>query len=102
MNENASANNDTEMAEDELPGVNDEVTERIAKMGVELSNQRKQRGKKLPEGLVDADTLSNFKQTACHTGIHSTGTPGITCLDLKAFYHFDVRYLSLLFRIVWF
>lgn len=71
------------MAEDELPGLNEEAAEKIANVGQELSNQRKQKGKKLPEGLVDTESLSNFKQTACHTGIHSTGTPGITCLDLQ-------------------
>jgi pre-mRNA-processing factor 19 len=71
------------MAEDDLPGLNDEITEKIGKLGLELSNERKQRGRKVPDGLVDGEALSNFKQTACHAGIHSTGTPGITCLDLK-------------------
>lgn len=70
------------MTEDELPGLNDEVTEKIGNVGLELSNQRKQRGRKLPEGLVDTETLTNFKETARHSGIHSTGKPGITCLDL--------------------
>lgn len=83
MNEASGANPDVDMGEDDLPGMNDEVTEKIANMGVELSNQRKQKGKKLPEGLTDVETLASFKQTAYHTGIHSTGTPGITCLDLK-------------------
>jgi hypothetical protein len=73
---------DIDMVED-LPGMNDEVTEKIANMGVELSNQRKQNGEKLPEGLADIETLANFKMTASHSGIHN-GTPGILCLDLKA------------------
>lgn len=96
MNEAMSANNDVEMTEDELPGMNDEVTDKIARMGVELSNQRKQRGKKLPDGLTDVETLSNFKQTACHTGIHSTGTPGITCLDLRVCFYLRTILTSVL------
>ncbi|KAI6183390.1 Pre-mRNA-processing factor 19 [Aphelenchoides bicaudatus] len=83
MSETSARNADIEMAEDDLPGMNDEVTEKIANMGVELSNQRKQRGKKLPEGLADVDSIASYKQTSYQTALHSTGTPGITCLDLK-------------------
>lgn len=65
-----------------LPGLSDENGNKIAEKGAELSAQRKQRGRKAPEGLADLDTLKNFKETHHQTGIHSTGTPGITCLDL--------------------
>jgi coproporphyrinogen III oxidase-like Fe-S oxidoreductase len=56
------------MAEGDLPGLNDETIEKIANKGQELSSQRKQRGKKLPDDLIDVESLAQFQETACHTG----------------------------------
>lgn len=66
-----------------LPGLNEENASRIGAKGAELSAQRKQRGRRLPEDLTDVETLASFKEKAVNTGIHSTGTPGITCMDLN-------------------
>lgn len=80
--EASTEDTDVDMAE-ALPGLSEQNTNKIGDKGTELSAQRKQKGRKAPQGLVDFDTLANFKETAQHTGIHSTGTPGITCLDLN-------------------
>ena len=48
-----------------------------------LTTARKQKGKNLPEGLATVDDVKEYSQIAVHTGIHSTGTPGITALDLQ-------------------
>ena len=71
------------MADEELPGLNEGAIERIHERGSELSAARKQRGRRLPEGLVEFEALDAFQQTACHSGIHSTDTPGIMCMDLQ-------------------
>lgn len=48
-----------------------------------MTAARKQRGKNLPEELTKQDEFASFRESACHTGIHSTGTPGITALDVQ-------------------
>ncbi|KAI6232707.1 Pre-mRNA-processing factor 19 [Aphelenchoides fujianensis] len=68
---------------EELPGLNDEAIAKIQEKGSELSTERKQRGKTLPEGLASAETLAAYREVNVNSGIHSTGTPGITCMDLQ-------------------
>ncbi|CAD5216766.1 unnamed protein product [Bursaphelenchus xylophilus] len=82
QDDNGADENDVEMG-DALPGLSEDNINRIQATGTELSQQRKSKGKKLPEGLASVETLSQFKETAVHTGLHSVGTPGINCLDLK-------------------
>lgn len=48
-----------------------------------LTAARKQRGKALPENLTPPEEVKAYKQVAVNNSIHSTGTPGITALDLQ-------------------
>ncbi|CAD5212454.1 unnamed protein product [Bursaphelenchus okinawaensis] len=82
QDDNVNDENDVEMG-DALPGLSEQNIQKIEEFGNGLSQKRKQKGKKLPEGLASTETLAQFKEGAVHTGLHSVGTPGITCLDLN-------------------
>ncbi|KAI6224956.1 Pre-mRNA-processing factor 19 [Aphelenchoides besseyi] len=76
--------NDMDTSEDtSLPGLNEEAIQKIQQKGTQLSSERKQRGKKLPEGFPTDDQIAQYKETANHSGIHSISTPGIRCMDLQ-------------------
>ncbi|VDM70882.1 unnamed protein product, partial [Strongylus vulgaris] len=59
------------------------VLARLDEKAKTLTAARKQRGKNLPEELTKQDEFASFRESACHTGIHSTGTPGVTALDVQ-------------------
>lgn len=68
---------------DDQQGLSDAIIAKLEEKSKALTADRKQRGKSLPEGLAKTEELNALKQSASHTGIHSTGTPGITALDIK-------------------
>ena len=70
---------------DEAQGISDAVLDKLSEKANQLTAARKQRGKAVPEGLAKTEDIGNYKQVASHTGIHSTGTPGVTALDVQVF-----------------
>lgn len=76
-----------EQSVDEAQGISDAVIDKLSEKAGQLTTARKQRGKVVPEGLAKVEDIVNYKQSACHTGIHSTGTPGITTLDVQVCFH---------------
>ncbi|PIC39369.1 hypothetical protein B9Z55_011080 [Caenorhabditis nigoni] len=68
---------------DDQQGLSEAILAKLDEKSKSLTADRKQRGKNLPEGLAKSEEFAELKQTASHTGIHSTGTPGITALDIK-------------------
>lgn len=64
-------------------GLTEALLDKLDEKSKALTADRKSRGKNLPEGLAKVEEIGQIKQTAVHTGIHSTGTPGITALDIK-------------------
>ncbi|CAD6187921.1 unnamed protein product [Caenorhabditis auriculariae] len=68
---------------EEAHGISEAIIKSLEEKSKSLTAERKSRGKNLPSGLASQEDFSNFKQKAAHTGIHSTGTPGITSLDVK-------------------
>ncbi|VDK56414.1 unnamed protein product [Cylicostephanus goldi] len=74
---------DMEQSVDEAQGISEAVLARLDEKAKTLTAARKQRGKNLPEELTKQDEFATFRESACHTGIHSTGTPGITALDVQ-------------------
>ncbi|VDN26548.1 unnamed protein product [Cylicostephanus goldi] len=72
-----------EQSVDEAQGISEAVLARLDEKAKTLTAARKQRGKNLPEELTKQDEFATFRESACHTGIHSTGTPGITALDVQ-------------------
>ncbi|EPB78016.1 u-box domain protein [Ancylostoma ceylanicum] len=75
---------DMEQSVDEAQGISEAVLARLDEKAKTLTAARKQRGKNLPEELTKQDEFASFRESACHTGIHSTGTPGITALDVQS------------------
>lgn len=68
---------------DDQQGLSVALLDRLDENSKTLTADRKSRGKNLPEGLAKVEEIAQIKQTAVHTGIHSTGTPGITALDIN-------------------
>ena len=58
------------------------VIERLQGNASLLTDQRKKKGKTVPEGLATPDDIKNYRQTASHSGLHSVGEPGITAIDV--------------------
>lgn len=65
-------------------GISEEIVQKLQEKSVVLTQIRKQRGKKLPEGLASLDDIKEYKCVGSHTGLHSASMTGITTLDIKA------------------
>jgi pre-mRNA-processing factor 19 len=65
-------------------GISDEVLQRLQDKASVLTQLRKQKGKKAPEGLATPEEIKEFKCTSTHTGLHSASIVGILTLDLQA------------------
>ena len=70
--------------EGELVGLTEEVIQKLQDKASVLTAERKKRGKRMPEDLVAADDIRNYRPVASHTGLHSASIPGILCVDLCA------------------
>ncbi|RHZ81088.1 hypothetical protein Glove_123g189 [Diversispora epigaea] len=66
--------------EEEMKGINETVIEKLNETSKTLSQGRKKR--KAPPGLTSVDTVKTFTQMTVIGSLHSTSSPGITCLDL--------------------
>ncbi|CAF0827949.1 unnamed protein product [Adineta steineri] len=64
-------------------GMTDEIIQKLQDKASVLTQLRKQRGKRVPEGLTTVDEMRNFRCSATHTALHSAGTPGILALDIS-------------------
>jgi len=64
-------------------GISDDLQQVLQNKAEELSVKRKQKGKKLPEGLASQDDIKDYSVNV-HSGLHSASSPGILCLDLCA------------------
>ncbi|CAH1233265.1 PRPF19 [Branchiostoma lanceolatum] len=63
-------------------GMTEEIIQKLQDKAAVLTAERKKRGKKVPEELMPAENLSNFKQQASHPGLHSASIPGILSMDI--------------------
>lgn len=63
-------------------GMTEEVISKLESRAAILTSERKKRGKSVPEGLVSVEEMKGFKTIESHSGLHSTSTPGILCLDV--------------------
>lgn len=71
------ANQPTEQA-----GMSAEVIQKLQDKATVLTQERKKRGRTIPEDLVPQETIRNFKTVASHPGLHSASVPGILSLDI--------------------
>jgi pre-mRNA-processing factor 19 len=67
-----------------LAGITEDVVSKLQDKATVLTAARKARGKSAPESLAKSDSIKEYRQTAVHTGLHSSSIPGITALDLQA------------------
>uniref|UniRef100_A0A914BXV8 Pre-mRNA-processing factor 19 n=1 Tax=Acrobeloides nanus TaxID=290746 RepID=A0A914BXV8_9BILA len=78
--------NDVEMeqpVDEGLTGITPAIQRKLEEKAATLTAARKQRGKAMPENLATPDEVKTYKQVSVNNSIHSTGTPGITALDLQ-------------------
>jgi len=71
------ANQPTEQA-----GMSAEVIQKLQDKATVLTQERKRRGRTVPEDLVTQETIRSFRTVASHPGLHSASVPGILSLDI--------------------
>ncbi|KAG8275656.1 Pre-mRNA-processing factor 19 [Homalodisca vitripennis] len=68
----------------EQAGMTPEIIQKLQDKATVLTQERKKRGRTVPEDLVSHDTVRNFHTLASHPGLHSASVPGILSLDIHA------------------
>ena len=68
----------------EAIGMTQDTVDKLQEKARVLTNERKKRGKSVPEDLVTADDIRNFGPLASHPGLHSASIPGILALDINS------------------
>ncbi|KAK3871605.1 hypothetical protein Pmani_013810 [Petrolisthes manimaculis] len=63
-------------------GLTEEVVTRLQDTATVLTQERKRRGRTVPEGLTPADQIRGYTTLASHPGLHSASVPGILALDV--------------------
>ncbi|CAH0406726.1 unnamed protein product [Chilo suppressalis] len=64
-------------------GMSAEVVSRLQERATALTQERKRRGRTVPEGLVAPDQIRAYVTLASHPGLHSASVPGILALDIN-------------------
>ncbi|GLV35956.1 Pre-RNA processing factor 19 [Carabus blaptoides fortunei] len=73
------ANQPTEQA-----GMSPEVIQKLQDKATVLTQERKKRGRTVPEELTSQENIRMFKTLSSHPGLHSASVPGILALDIHA------------------
>lgn len=68
----------------EQAGMSVEVIQKLQDKATVLTQERKKKGKTVPEELVSADKLRSFMTLSSHPGLHSASVPGILALDINS------------------
>lgn len=68
----------------EQAGMSAEVIQKLQDKATVLTQERKKKGKTVPEDLVSADKLRGFLTLSSHPGLHSASVPGILALDINS------------------
>ncbi|CAL4071274.1 unnamed protein product, partial [Meganyctiphanes norvegica] len=63
-------------------GLTEEVVARLQETATVLTQERKRRGRTVPEGLTPSEQIRNFNTLASHPGLHSASVPGILAVDV--------------------
>ena len=67
----------------EAAGITEEIVEKLDEKAKVLTQERKKRGKTVPEGLCTTDSMKQFSVKSSHPGLHSASVPGILALDIS-------------------
>ncbi|CAB3379325.1 Hypothetical predicted protein [Cloeon dipterum] len=68
----------------EQAGMTPEVIQKLLDKAQVLTQDRKRRGKVVPEDLATPENIRAFRTLASHPGIHSASMPGILALDIHS------------------
>nr|CAG4634716.1 EOG090X0489 [Alona affinis] len=68
----------------EAAGLTPEIISQLQDKATVLTQERKRRGKTMPEGLATADVVKTYKTLASHPALHSASMPGILTMDVHA------------------
>lgn len=67
----------------EQAGMSAEVIQKLQDKATVLTQERKKKGRTVPEELVSAEKIRGFLTLASHPGLHSASVPGILALDIN-------------------
>ncbi|KAJ8680030.1 hypothetical protein QAD02_015817 [Eretmocerus hayati] len=70
------------MQPDQQAGITEDVIQKLQDKATVLTQERKRRGRSIPEDLSSQDTIKSFQMLASHPGLHSASVPGILALDI--------------------
>merc|ERR1712071_675038 len=68
----------------EAAGLTPEIIAQLQDKATVLTQERKRRGKTMPEGLATSEAVRSYRTLASHPGLHSASMPGILTMDVHA------------------
>ncbi|KOX68485.1 Pre-mRNA-processing factor 19, partial [Melipona quadrifasciata] len=68
----------------EQAGITEDVIQKLQERATVLTQERKRRGRSVPEDLLPQDSIRAFQTLASHPGLHSASVPGILALDIHS------------------
>ncbi|XP_012219721.1 pre-mRNA-processing factor 19 [Linepithema humile] len=68
----------------EQAGITEDVIQKLQERATVLTQERKRRGRSVPEDLMPQDSIRSFQTLASHPGLHSASVPGILALDIHS------------------
>jgi len=71
------------VATQEAQGMSGDIVEKLQEKATVLTQERKRRGKTVPEDLVSQEQIKEFVTQSSHPGLHSASVPGILSLDIS-------------------
>merc|ERR1712130_569412 len=67
----------------EATGMTGDIVEKLQEKATVLTQERKRRGKTVPEDLCTAEKIKEFVSQSSHPGLHSASVPGILSVDIS-------------------
>jgi len=71
------------VATQEATGMSAEIVEKLQEKATVLTQERKRRGKTVPEELATVEQVREWVTQSSHPGLHSASVPGILAVDLS-------------------
>ncbi|CAG5104072.1 Similar to PRPF19: Pre-mRNA-processing factor 19 (Homo sapiens) [Cotesia congregata] len=68
----------------EQAGITEDIIHILQEKATVLTQERKRRGRSIPEDLLPAERIREFQTIASHPSLHSASVPGILALDIHA------------------
>ncbi|XP_011506467.1 PREDICTED: pre-mRNA-processing factor 19 [Ceratosolen solmsi marchali] len=72
------------MQPSEQAGITEDIIQKLQEKATVLTQERKRRGRSVPEDLLSQENIRSFQTLASHPGLHSASVPGILALDIHA------------------